>query len=106
MTNPYDAAGPDRGLDPALDPDRFLPEPAETRSVSPDQPAGALDPRLDPDRFSNAPESTDGKNLTDLIGKERSFEEERSPYIWLAGLAMVLGFLAIVSLIFANLSPR
>lgn len=105
MTNPYDAAGPDRGLDPALDPDRFLPEPAETRSVSPEARGGPLDPRFDPDRFSNA-ESADGKDLTELIGKERSFEEERSPYIWLAGLAMVIGFLAIVSLIFANLSPR
>lgn len=98
--------GPDRGLDPALDPDRFVPDsgdPAPTRSVSPD--VGSLDPRHDPDRFSNAVDP-EGKDLTELIGKARSFEEERSPWTWLLGLAMVLGFLAIVSLIFANLSPR
>ena len=95
--------GPDKGLDPALDPDRFVADPAHTRSVSPD--VGSLDPRHDPDRFSNAVD-TDGKDLTELIGKARSFEEERSPWTWLLGLAMVLGFLAIVSLVFANLSPR
>lgn len=120
-----DAEGSGR-LDPAADPDRFVAEPAPTRSVSPDarsldprhdpdrfshavegEPpaAGALDPRHDPDRFANAG-GPEGKDLTELIGKARSFEEERSPYTWLLGLAMVLGFLAVVSLIFANLSPR
>jgi hypothetical protein len=123
MTDPYEAAGPHRGLDPALDPDRFVPDGggpdsgdvAVPGSVGPGQssavdvPGGPLDPRLDPDRYENAvadPADARGKDLTQLIGKDRSFEEERSPYLWVAGLLMVLGFLALVSLFFANTSPR
>lgn len=103
MTSPGDG-GP---LGPAGDPDASGADPAPVRSVSPE--AGPLDPRHDPDRFSNAVEDagrSGGKDLTELIGKGRSFEEERNPYLWVLGLAMVLGFLAAVSLVFANLSPR
>jgi hypothetical protein len=109
-TGPYDAAGPERGLDPAEDPDRFVPDEEPMRSVSPD-PARGLDMSKDPDRYDPEvhdvpPTDPSGKSLTELIGKERSFEEERNPYLWLAGLVAVFTFLGLVSLLFANLSPR
>lgn len=102
MTNPYDAADPHRGLDPAGDPDRFVPDAAV-----PPAPVGPLDPALDPDRFvPDAAGDPSGKDLTELIGKERSFEEERNPYTWVLGLVAVVAFLAVVSVVMANLSPR
>ena len=103
-TSPDDAADRPGGLDPSQDPDRYRPEQAETRSVSPD-PARGLDMSQDPDRYRPEEDPT-GKSLTELIGKERSFEEERNPYLWLAGLLAVFAFLGLVSLLFATLSPR
>ena len=56
---------------------------------------GPLDPRQDPDRF-------DGQNLTELVGKERSYEEPRNNYQWAIGLLTVLGFLAAVAVLFGK----
>lgn len=98
-TSPLDPAGdPERptsvrrGLDPAHDPDRF------DASREPEVPEllRGLDPRYDPDRF----DSTAGKNLTDLVGKEGAFEEERDGQTWVYGLLLVFGFLAVVALLF------
>jgi hypothetical protein len=104
MTNPYDAAGPDRGLDPAGDPDRFVPD----EPVEPAGPVagGPLDMSQDPDRYDPRLDRPGGSDLTELIGKDRAFEEERNPYLWVAGLVAVFGFLALASLVLANLSPR
>jgi hypothetical protein len=41
-----------------------------------------------------------GQSLTDLIGKDRSFEERRDGYEWVAGLLAIVAFLALVTLIF------
>ena len=102
MTNAYDAAGPDRGLDPAVDPDRFVPDAPVA--------GGPLDMSQDPDRYDprldRPSDRRGGSDLTELIGKDRAFEEERSPYLWVAGLVAVFGFLALASLVLANLSPR
>ncbi|MGZ6793269.1 MAG: hypothetical protein ACXVFV_09990 [Mycobacteriales bacterium] len=71
-------------LDPAQDPDRFVPDAA---------PAGPLDPALDPDRFSTA-----GRTLPELLG-DGAHEDERDGMTWLFGLAGVLAFLLLVSLL-------
>lgn len=71
-------------LDPAQGPDRFVPDPAVT---------GALDPALDPDRFRAA-----GRTLPELLG-EGAHEDERDGLTWLFGLAGVIGFLLLVSLL-------
>lgn len=83
-------------LDPRDDPDRYDPD------RQPDVPEllRGLDPRYDPDRFDGS------QNLTELIGKEGSFEEERDNLQWLYGLLTVFGFLALMAVLFTYvLSP-
>jgi hypothetical protein len=46
------------------------------------------------------PRPGEGQSLTDLIGKDRSFEEHRDGYEWVAGLIAVVAFLALVTFIF------
>lgn len=83
-------------LDPADDPDRY--DPAREPAV-PELPRG-LDPRYDPDRFDGT------QNLTELIGKDGAFEEERDNWQWVYGLLTVLAFLALVAFLFNSvLSP-
>lgn len=53
-----------------------------------------LDPARDPDRFDGT------QNLTDLVGKQGAFEEERDNYQWAYGLLAVLAFLAVVAFLF------
>lgn len=79
-----------RPLDMSQDPDRFDPV---------DQPTvvGPLDLSRDPDRM---PRPGEGQSLTDLIGKDRSFEENRDGYEWVAGLLAVVAFLALITFIF------
>jgi len=71
-------------MDSSQDPDRFVPD---------DEPAGSLDPAQDPDRFS-----TSDRTLPELLG-EGAYEDERDPMAWLVGLAAVIGFLVLVSLL-------
>jgi hypothetical protein len=86
----------DPRLDPANDPDRF--DPTEQPVV-----VGPLDLSQDPDRM---PRPGEGQSLTDLLGKERSYEEDRDGYEWVFGLLGVLAFLALVTFLFSNvLSP-
>jgi hypothetical protein len=97
-------------LDPANDPDRFDPE-RETAAG----PSGPLDWALDPDRFDpvkDVPEPlplgrTGGRRSTlpELIGKDASFQDSPSPYIWALGLVGTLAFLLLVAFIFSHLSP-
>lgn len=56
---------------------------------------GPLDSRQDPDRFG-------GENLTELVGKARSYEQPRNNYQWAVGLLSVGGFLAVVGFLFAK----
>ena len=66
---------------------------------------GPLDPSDDPDRFraeDEVPGSTGrpgrGKTLPDLIG-DGAHEDARDNLTWLLGLAGVIGFLVLVSLL-------
>ncbi len=115
------ADGRTRPLDPAQDPDRFVPEehprvvepapPTSRRlgaaddpdrfdpaadSAPPELPRG-LDPAYDPDRFRPPGQ---GQTLTDLLGKEGTQEGERDGYQWVAGLLGVFAFLALVAWLF------
>lgn len=84
-------------LDPRHDPDRFDPNHVDQgRAPEPPEILRGLDPRYDPDRFDGS------QNLTELVGKERSFEDERDNYQWAYGLLAVLGFLALVAFLFNN----
>jgi len=95
-------------LDPAGDPDRY--DPARDTP-----PTGPLDPALDPDRFrpdAQEPQAlplgrTGGRRSTlpDLIGKDASFQDSPSPYIWILGLIGTLVFLLVVAFVFSHLSP-
>ena len=86
-------------LDPRFDPDRYDPDRDDIPETPPELPRG-LDPRQDPDRFDGS------QNLTDLVGKDGAFEDERNNYQWALGLLAVLGFLAAVAFLFSNvLSP-
>ena len=80
-------------LDPRLDPDRFDPD---REPDSPPELPRDLDPRHDPDRFDGS------QNLTDLVGKDGAFEDERDNYQWALGLLAVLAFLAAVAFLFNN----
>src|SRR4051812_22180123 len=100
-------------LDPANDPDRY--DPARTS-----EPAGPLDWALDPDRYDPSRDDppteerpplllgrTGGRRSTlpELIGKEASFEDSPSPYIWVLGLIGVAAFLLAFAFVFSHLSP-
>jgi len=95
-------------LDPAGDPDRF--DPARS-----DQPDGPLDWALDPDRYDPAqdlqPPLPMGRvggrrsTLPELIGKEASFQDSPSPYIWVLGLVGIAAFLLLFAFVFSHLSP-
>jgi hypothetical protein len=107
-----------RPLDPADDPDRYDP----TRASTPD---GPLDWALDPDRYDASrddaastqamPERpplvlgrTGGRRSTlpELIGKEASFQDTPSPYVWALGLLGTAAFLLLVAFVFSHyLSP-
>jgi hypothetical protein len=105
-------------LDPAGDPDRYDP----TRDVAPTETStGPLDWALDPDRYDperdgvvpqdKRPPLTLGRTggrrstLPELIGKEGSFQDAPSPYIWVLGLIGTAAFLLLVAFIFSHLSP-
>ena len=82
-------------LDMSQDPDRFDAatfDPAQQPTV-----VGPLDLSRDPDRM---PRPGEGQSLTDLLGKDRSFEENRDGYEWVAGLVAVVAFLALITFIF------
>jgi hypothetical protein len=101
-------------LDPANDPDRYDPA-RETAAAE-----GPLDWALDPDRYDperdEAPKlerpplvlgRTGGRRSTlpELIGKEASFQDSPSPYIWALGLVGVAAFLLLFAFVFSHLSP-
>jgi len=78
-------------LDPADDPDRYDP----TKDVEPlDRPPLVLG-------------RTGGRRSTlpELIGKEGSFQDTPSPYIWILGLIGTVAFLLLVAFVFSHLSP-
>jgi hypothetical protein len=99
-------------LDPANDPDRY--DPARESA-----PEGPLDWALDPDRYDPAKDAvkerrpplptgrTGGRRSTlpELIGKEASFQDSPSPYIWVLGLVGIAAFLLLFAFIFSHLSP-
>ncbi len=100
-------------LDPANDPDRY----DAGRDTTPE---GPLDWALDPDRYDPAQDApvqreqpplplgrTGGRRSTlpELIGKEASFQDSPSPYIWILGLAGVVAFLLLFAFVFSHLSP-
>jgi hypothetical protein len=100
-------------LDPANDPDRYDPA-KDSPPVAP--PSGPLDWALDPDRFDPSAEPerppltlgrTGGRRSTlpELLGKEGSFQDAPSPYIWVLGLIGTAAFLLLVAFIFSHLSP-
>ena len=83
-------------LDMSKDPDRF--DPVQQPVV-----VGPLDLSKDPDRMPVVSrEPGEGQSLTDLLGKDRSYEEDRDGYEWIAGLLAVLAFLAVVAFLFNN----
>ncbi|MDT7571284.1 MAG: hypothetical protein QOE05_1458 [Actinomycetota bacterium] len=101
-------------LDPANDPDRY--DPTRESAV----PEGPLDWALDPDRYDAErddppkPERpplvlgrTGGRRSTlpELIGKEASFQDSPSPYIWVLGLIGIVAFLLLFAFVFSHLSP-
>ena len=101
-------------LDPANDPDRYDPSRVPT-------PEGPLDWALDPDRYDpdrdgppklERPPLVLGRSggrrstLPELIGKEASFQDSPSPYIWVLGLIGTAAFLFLVAFVFSHyLSP-
>ena len=101
-------------LDPANDPDRY--DPAR-EAAAPDGPLDwALDPdRYDPDKDEPPPPGrpplvlgrTGGRRSTlpELIGKEASFQDSPSPYIWVLGLIGIAAFLLLFAFVFSHLSP-
>jgi hypothetical protein len=89
------AAMPTGPLDLSQDPDRF--ENAHLDPVEQPVVVGPLDLSQDPDRM---PPPGSGQSLTDLIGKERSYEEDRDGYEWVVGLLAVLAFLGLVAFFF------
>ena len=58
----------------------------------------ATDPKQpDPDR--------DDLTLPELLGKAGTYEDERNPLVWLAGLVAVLAFLGLIAYVIGHLSP-
>jgi hypothetical protein len=119
-----------RPLDPAGDPDRFDPARESGRPES--APTGPLDWALDPDRYDPHRHDAGGSHgqddaapaprhkrpplalgrtggrrstLPELIGKEASFQDAPSPYIWILGLIGTAAFLLLVAFVFSHLSP-
>jgi hypothetical protein len=103
-------------LDPANDPDRYDPAKDVAREPGDAPLDWALDPdRFDPDRDTPAKVErpplvlgrTGGRRSTlpELIGKEASFQDTPSPYIWILGLMGTVAFLLLVAFIFSHLSP-
>jgi hypothetical protein len=65
-------------------------------------------PANDPDRYDPARDpDTDGRRSTlpELIGKEASFQDSPSPYIWVLGLIGIAAFLLVFAFVFSHLSP-
>jgi hypothetical protein len=111
-------------LDPANDPDRYDPT---REAVPPEAPPegrleGPLDWAFDPDRYDPAKDKdappkverpplvlgrTGGRRSTlpELIGKESSFQDSPSPYIWVVGLIGIAAFLLLFAFVFSHLSP-
>ncbi|MCU1596258.1 MAG: hypothetical protein JWO12_3650 [Frankiales bacterium] len=77
-------------LDPAQDPDRFVPSGEEV---------GPLDPAADPDRYDARKPGGRGQTLDDLMGEA---EDKRDNLQWLFGLIGVLAFLVLVSLLLSH----
>jgi hypothetical protein len=80
-----------RPLDPANDPDRYDPAKDTVKQVRPPLPAGRRGGRR--------------STLPELIGKEASFQDSPSPYLWLLGLLGVVSFLLLFAFVFSRLSP-
>jgi hypothetical protein len=87
-----DVGPPDGPLDWALDPDRYQPDKDETAEG--DRPPLVLG-------------RTGGRRATlpELIGKEASFQDSPSPYIWILGLIGIAAFLLLFAFVFSHLSP-
>jgi hypothetical protein len=79
-----------------------------------------LDPANDPDRYDAARDAApklerpplrvghaEGRRSTlpELIGKDASFQDSPSPYIWVLGLLGTAAFLLLVAFVFSHLSP-
>ena len=110
-------------LDPANDPDRYDPDRANPTRA--DNLPGPLDWALDPDRYDPARDVPDeeqppkpdrpplvlgrtggrGSSLPELIGKEASFQDSPSPYMWALGLIGIAAFLLLFAFVFSHLSP-
>ena len=106
-------------LDPANDPDRYDPA-RDAAGPESGPPSGPLDWALDPDRYDpdadEPPKAerpplllgrTGGRRSTlpELIGKEASFQDSPSPYIWVLGLIGIVAFLLVFAFVFSHLSP-
>jgi hypothetical protein len=98
---------------PANDPDRY--DPSRDEAARPETSEGPLDPALDPDRFDPTKEErpplvlgrTGGprSTLPELIGKDASFQDSPSPYIWVLGLIGIAAFLLVFAFVFSHLGP-
>jgi hypothetical protein len=105
-------------LDPANDPDRY--DPARDAAGASATRDGPLDWALDPDRYDPDKDEppaaerpplvlgrTGGRRSTlpELIGKEASFQDSPSPYVWVLGLVGIAAFLLLFAFVFSHLSP-
>jgi hypothetical protein len=105
-------------LDPANDPDRY--DPARDTAGASATGDGPLDWALDPDRYDPDKDEppaaerpplvlgrTGGRRSTlpELIGKEASFQDSPSPYVWVLGLVGIAAFLLLFAFVFSHLSP-
>ena len=107
-------------LDPAGDPDRYDPD-RDDGAPETGAARGPLDWALDPDRYDPsldadppqaeraplAPGRTGGRRSTlpDLLGKEGSFQDTPSPYVWVLGLVGIVAFLLLFAFVFSHLHP-
>lgn len=73
-----------------------------------------LDPANDPDRYEarkedqpppGGPAAGRPSTLPELLGKDASFQDTPSPYVWVLGLIGVASFLLLVAFVFSRLSP-